>query len=115
MPYSPASSSPHIGKAVRDGKTCYYIDDNVYRTFSGIVFDHCQYHLKAFKKGETEMCTVFGQTCDGAACPDAASKYCADLSNIEQTWIGSRFILAESVGVSLLLTLPTKAFPSDCL
>jgi len=65
MPYSPASSSPHIGKAVRDGKTCYYIDDNVYRTFSGIVFDHCQYHLKAFKKGETEMCTVFGQTCDG--------------------------------------------------
>jgi ornithine decarboxylase len=54
-----------IGKAVRDGKTCYYIDDSVYHTFSGIVFDHCQYHLKAFKKGVTEMCTVFGQTCDG--------------------------------------------------
>jgi len=54
-----------IGKAVRDGKTCYYIDDSVYHTFSGIVFDHCQYHLKAFKKGATEMCTVFGQTCDG--------------------------------------------------
>jgi ornithine decarboxylase len=54
-----------IGKAVRDGKTCYYIDDSVYHTFSGIVFDHCQYHLKAFKKGDTEMCTVFGQTCDG--------------------------------------------------
>jgi ornithine decarboxylase len=54
-----------IGKAVRDGKTCYYIDDSVYHTFSGIVFDHCQYHLKAFRKGATEMCTVFGQTCDG--------------------------------------------------
>jgi len=54
-----------IGKAVRDGKTCYYIDDSVYHTFSGIVFDHCQYHLKAFKKGATELCTVFGQTCDG--------------------------------------------------
>jgi ornithine decarboxylase len=54
-----------IGKAVRDGKICYYIDDSVYHTFSGIVFDHCQYHLKAFKKGATEMCTVFGQTCDG--------------------------------------------------
>ena len=54
-----------IGKAVRDGKTCYYIEDSVYHTFSGIVFDHCQYHLQAFKKGETEMCTVFGQTCDG--------------------------------------------------
>jgi len=54
-----------IGKAVRDGKTCYYIDDSVYHTYSGIVFDHCQYNVKAFKRGETEICTVFGQTCDG--------------------------------------------------
>lgn len=53
-----------IGKAVRDGKTCYYIDDSVYHTFSGIIFDHCQYHLKSFKKGKTEVCAVFGQTCD---------------------------------------------------
>jgi len=54
-----------IGKAVRDGKTCYYINDSVYHTFSGIIFDHCQYHVKAFRKGETEIVTVFGQTCDG--------------------------------------------------
>jgi len=54
-----------IGKAFRDGKTCYYIDDSVYHTYSGIVFDHCQYRLKAFKRGEKEICTVFGQTCDG--------------------------------------------------
>jgi ornithine decarboxylase len=53
-----------IGKAIRDGKTCYYIDDSVYHTFSGIIFDHCQYHLGAFKKGKTEVCAVFGQTCD---------------------------------------------------
>jgi len=53
-----------IGKAVRDGKTCYYIDDSVYHTFSGIIFDHCQYPLKAFKKGKTEVCAAFGQTCD---------------------------------------------------
>ena len=53
-----------IGKAVRDGKTCYYIDDSVYHTFSGIIFDHCQYHLKSFKKGKQEVCAVFGQTCD---------------------------------------------------
>ena len=54
-----------IGKAVRDGKRCYYIDDSVYHTFSGIIFDHCQYPLKAFKSGKTEICAVFGQTCDG--------------------------------------------------
>jgi ornithine decarboxylase len=53
-----------IGKASRDGKTCYYIDDGVYSTFSGIIFDHCQYHLKSFKRGPTEICAVFGQTCD---------------------------------------------------
>jgi ornithine decarboxylase len=53
-----------IGKARRDGKTCYYIDDGIYQTFSGIIFDHCQYHLKAFKRGQPEICAVFGQTCD---------------------------------------------------
>jgi ornithine decarboxylase len=54
-----------IGNAVRDGKPCYYIDDSVYHTFSGIIFDHCQYHLKPFKNGKKEICAVFGQTCDG--------------------------------------------------
>lgn len=57
-----------IGKAVRDGKKCYYIDDSVYHTFSGIIFDHCQYPLRAFKSGRTEICAVFGQTCDGLDC-----------------------------------------------
>jgi ornithine decarboxylase len=54
-----------IGKAVRDSKQCYYINDGVYHTFSGIIFDHCQYPLKAFKSGKKEICAVFGQTCDG--------------------------------------------------
>jgi ornithine decarboxylase len=53
-----------IGKAVRDGKTCYYLDDGVYHTFSGIVFDHCVYPLKAFKDGEKKISAVFGPTCD---------------------------------------------------
>jgi ornithine decarboxylase len=54
-----------IGKAFRDGKTCYYVDDSVYHTYSGIIFDHCHYRVKSFKRGRTEMSTVFGQTCDG--------------------------------------------------
>src|SRR5580765_3879779 len=60
-----ASVARIIGKAMRDGKTSYFIDDSVYHTFSGIIFDHCQYPLKSFKKGKTEICAVFGQTCDG--------------------------------------------------
>jgi ornithine decarboxylase len=54
-----------IGKAVRDGRVCYYIDDSVYHTFSGLIFDHCPYHFKAWKRGKTEISAVFGQTCDG--------------------------------------------------
>ncbi|MDD3906190.1 MAG: type III PLP-dependent enzyme [Candidatus Omnitrophica bacterium] len=53
-----------IGKAIRDEKTCYYIDDGIYHTFSGILFDHCTYPLKAFKDGETKVSAVFGPTCD---------------------------------------------------
>jgi ornithine decarboxylase len=53
-----------IGKAVRGGKPCYYVDDGVYGTYSGILFDHCQYHLKAFRKGPRQICSVFGPTCD---------------------------------------------------
>ncbi len=53
-----------VGKAVREGKPCYYIDDGVYHTFSGILFDHCHYHVKAFKKGPARISAVFGPTCD---------------------------------------------------
>ena len=53
-----------IGKAMRDQKLCYYINDGVYHTFSGVIFDHCQYHLKSFKRGPTQICSVFGPTCD---------------------------------------------------
>src|SRR5215471_12240208 len=53
-----------IGKAVRGGKLCYYLDDGVYHTYSGVIFDHCQYHLKSFREGPTQLCSVFGPTCD---------------------------------------------------
>ena len=53
-----------IGKARRDGRTCYYLNDGIYGTFNGILFDHCQYPVKAFREGPTELCKVFGPTCD---------------------------------------------------
>jgi ornithine decarboxylase len=53
------------GKTVRDGKTCYYVNDGAYHTFSGIIFDHQHVHLYPFRKGKkTENCSVFGPTCD---------------------------------------------------
>jgi ornithine decarboxylase len=53
-----------IGKAFRDGRRCYYINDGIYGTYSGVLFDHCQYRVKAFRKGPREISAVYGPTCD---------------------------------------------------
>jgi ornithine decarboxylase len=53
-----------IGKSVREGKPSYYLDDGVYHTYSGQIFDHCMYPVKAFKRGKTRLSAVFGPTCD---------------------------------------------------
>lgn len=53
-----------VGKSIRDGKTCYYLNDGVYHTFSGQVFDHQPYPLHSFKEGELKICATFGPTCD---------------------------------------------------
>jgi len=53
-----------VGKAFRDGKPGYYINDGVYHTYSGQVFDHNNYPVLAFKEGETQISAVFGPTCD---------------------------------------------------
>jgi ornithine decarboxylase len=53
-----------IGKAMRDGKPSYYIDDGVYHSYSGVIFDHCKYPVRAFKRGPTRISAVYGPTCD---------------------------------------------------
>ena len=53
-----------VGKAFRDKKPCYYINDGVYHTYSGQVFDHSNYPVLPFKEGETHISAVFGPTCD---------------------------------------------------
>ena len=57
-----------MGRSRRDGKRFYYVNDGVYHTLSGVVFDHCEYHFRPFtrdkKKGKTEVCSVVGPTCD---------------------------------------------------
>ena len=53
-----------IGKARRDGKVFYHINDGVYHTFSGVVYDHWIPNFSAFKEGDKEICAVVGPTCD---------------------------------------------------
>lgn len=68
------------GKAVRDGKTCYYVNDGAYHTYSGIIFDHQHCHMSAFRKGKkTEICGVFGPTCDALDVISMSENLPADL------------------------------------
>ena len=80
-----------IGRAVYEGKLCYYVDDGLYGTYSGIVFDHCPYHLKSFAEGERRICTVFGPTCDAFDTISLAEDLPADLELGE-------FLYTENIG-----------------
>ena len=53
-----------IGKARRDGKIYYHINDGVYHTFSGVVYDHWIPNFTSFERGKKEVCAVVGPTCD---------------------------------------------------
>ena len=53
-----------IGVARREGKVFYHINDGVYHTFSGVVYDHWIPNFRAFKQGVEEICAVVGPTCD---------------------------------------------------
>ncbi len=53
-----------IGKARRDGKIFYHINDGVYHTFSGVVYDHWIPNFHSFGRGKKEVCAVVGPTCD---------------------------------------------------
>ena len=55
---------PQHGKAERDGKVWYYLDDGLYSTFSGIVYDHCQYPVITDREGEGRLSVLAGPTCD---------------------------------------------------
>ncbi len=53
-----------IGKAQRDGKMWYYLDDGLYSTFSGILYDQCQYPVVSNITGEHKLSVLAGPTCD---------------------------------------------------
>ena len=58
------SISSVMGKANRSGTTWYYIDDGVYGSFSGHIYDHAEYPLRTLKTGNEKSCVLAGPTCD---------------------------------------------------
>ncbi|VFM97676.1 MAG: ornithine decarboxylase [Candidatus Kentron sp. G] len=53
-----------IGKSQRRGITWYYLDDGLYGTLSGLVFDKTNYAFECFKTKRPEPCVLAGPTCD---------------------------------------------------
>ena len=53
-----------IGRAFRNNKNYYYINDGIYADFSGMVFDHCKYEFKTFRRGPKYLSAIAGPTCD---------------------------------------------------
>ena len=54
-----------IGKAMRSGMQWYYLDDGVYGSFSGQIFDHARYPLEIISDDNRRFPSVLaGPTCD---------------------------------------------------
>lgn len=53
-----------IGITERNGRPWYFLDDGVYGTFSGVLFDHWEYELISFNQGEPVASTFAGPSCD---------------------------------------------------
>jgi len=54
-----------IGRARRDGMWWYYLNDGLYSSFSGQLYDHARYPLEALRNGAVrEPCVLAGPTCD---------------------------------------------------
>ena len=59
------SISSVMGKAERFGRTWYYLDDGLYGSYSGQLFDHIDYPKSApYAKGEAQPAVLAGPTCD---------------------------------------------------
>ena len=52
------------GKSVRNGFRWYYLDDGIYGSYSGQLFDHATYPLQVFRDGDRLPSIIAGPTCD---------------------------------------------------
>ncbi len=53
-----------IGKSVRAGKPWYFMDDGLYGSFSGRLFDHCKYQVLTNRNTTWKRAVLAGPTCD---------------------------------------------------
>ncbi len=62
-----------MGKAQRDGRWWYYLDDGVYGSYSGQIYDHARYPVESLKQSDDQSLSVLaGPTCDSIDVIDEA-------------------------------------------
>jgi ornithine decarboxylase len=53
-----------MGRAEREGLWWYYLDDGLYGSYSGQLFDHARYPIETLKRGKRYPSVLAGPTCD---------------------------------------------------
>ena len=53
-----------IGKSIRNNTPWYYLDDGLYSSFSGKIFDHADYPIVTDRPGNAVKSVLAGPTCD---------------------------------------------------
>jgi len=53
-----------MGRAQREGRWWYYLDDGVYGSYAGAHYDHARYPISALRDGPTAPSVLAGPTCD---------------------------------------------------
>lgn len=53
-----------IGTQQRNSQQWYFLDEGLYGTFSGVIFDHWDFELETFKTGKKIPATFAGPSCD---------------------------------------------------
>ena len=55
-----------MGRAFRDGRWWYYLDDGLYGSFSGQLYDHARYPIEPLRRraGQALHSVLAGPTCD---------------------------------------------------
>jgi ornithine decarboxylase len=61
---SAISVSAVMGRALRGGFWWYYLDDGVYGAYSGQLYDHARYPIRALRQGPLHAAVLAGPTCD---------------------------------------------------
>ena len=95
-----------IGVTERGGQPWYFLDEGLYGTFSGVLFDQWDFKLISFKEGEQVAATFAGPSCDSVPICGAYTSASATTFN---GFSKANFVVWEDVKETLMAPQLLKA------